>query len=447
MTSQEWTNVGHDYLIVYWVCFSTFFWVLANNMFILKSKANGFIVVGVLILLIQYFTRVLLMHTTPTDGSAMCSSNASYYDRYDSDYEGWGSCMAHANISMFGDIASLYVVSVLNAEMWFKIRHGMKDIHMKTHKLVIRIGFAVLYIAWVFAFMFGVDVNIAPSDYLCLWRATDTMVHFWSHDFGIMLIVGAMIYVDAVLAYTMVKMSSATGGSSFKKIWKSYKYIFGLMLSFVISWIVVIAIFFIEVYLVQYDSYVDGVTEYFDCLFGNFVTVSDRAYIDICGERPAVRYPLYGHYIVMCVYLFSAISQLVINYWSAAVSKYYLGLIDVCFRSSIATRLLPKSAHETPYDSKIESRMESSFELSNRKKIVAVITAPQLKNSKVVPTAGSEDGQRTYRSEDSSVASEGHDYAPVPEKTSPKNSNREIVAIREVDESGRTLTDGAVNCV
>lgn len=442
MTSKEWSVVGNDYLIVYCVCFSIFFWVLANNMFILKSKANGFIVAGVLILLVTYFTRVILMSMS-SDGSAVCSSNASYYDRYDSDHDGWDSCVAHANISLLSDVASLYVVSVLNAEMWFKIRHGMKDVHMKTHKLVIRSGFAALFAAWVFAFMFGVDVNIGPSGYLCDWRATDIMAHFWSHDFVIILIVGAMVCVDVVLAYTMVKMSSATGGSSFKKIWKSYKYIFGLMLSFVITWVCIIPIFFVEVYLVRFDSYVEGTTDYIVCLFDNFVTESDLTYLDICGERPDVRYPTYGHYILMSIYLFSAISQLVINYWSAAVSKYYLGLIDMCFQSSIASRMLPKSTHESPYESKVES----SIELSSRKKSVAVITASQLKNSKVVPTVGNDDGQRTYRSEDSSGASEGNDCAPLSENLSPKNRDCEIVAIREVDEGGRTLTDGAVNCV
>lgn len=427
MTEQEWVSVGNDYLVVCAVCFTLLFWVLANNFFILKKKANGFIVSGVVTLLVQFLVRLIVMGGSPRDGTDVCSSNATYYDRYDPDHEGWSSCMVFASADLLGNCIMLYIVSVLNAEMWFKIRYGMKDIQLKTHKLVIRGGLAILITAWIFAFMFGANVNVAHTNHFCAFRAADIMEHFWSYDFPVILIVGTIVLVDIALAYTMIKMSSATGGNSFGKIWKSYKYIFGLMLSFVISWCFVIAFFNVDVFLIEYDSYVVGTTEYMDCLFDHFVSEDNHEYLDICGDRPAVRYPLYGHYLLMCVYMFVAFSHLIINYWSAAVSKFYLGLLDVVFQSSIATRLMPKSTYESRYESKLESKLESSVEIKTRKMSVSVVIAPQLKNSKVVPVDGTDDEQCTHRSDDS--------------VSIPVNKREGVDAIREVDESGRTVTN------
>lgn len=412
-------------------------WVMGNNVFILKKKANGFIVSGVAVLLAQFFGRLVIYSTTARDGSDVCSSNASYYDRYDPDHDGWNSCIAHANIELVGNALMFYIVSVLNAEMWFKIRYGMKDIQLKTHKLVIRSSFAAVITGWTFAYMFGADVNINQANHHCGWRATDIMEHFWSYDFPVILIVGTIIAVDLVLAFTMIKMATATGGNSFGKIWKSYKYIFGLMLSFVISWMVVILVYDVDVYLVQYDSYVRGMTEYMDCVFAHFVSEDNTEYLEICGDRPAVRYPLYGHYVLMCVYLFVSTSHFIINYWSAAISKFYLDIIDKVFSVSIASRLLPKSTHESRY----ESKMESHVELPNKKKPVAVIVAAQVKTSKVTPI---EDGQGTHRSDDSVPLDGNKDTTASGSPACPQQESKkmEVAMIQEVDESGRTLTNG-----
>lgn len=408
-------------------------WVLVNNVFILKKKANGFIVSCVVVLLAQFSVRLAVMASSARDGTDVCSSDATYFDRYDPDHEGWNSCVAFASQAIVGSAATLYIVSVLNAEMWFKIRYGMKDVQLKTHKLVIRSTFAVLITAWTFAFMFGADVNIYHgSDHYCAWRADDNIKHFWAYDFVVILIVGFIVLVDIALAYTMIKMSSATGGNSIGKIWKSYKYIFGLMLSFMICWLVVIGVFYIDVFLIELDSYVKSMDEYYTCLFANFVSEDDREYLNVCGYRPGVRYPLYGSYLVMVLNLFVAVSHFVINYWSAAVSKFYLGLLDSVFRSSIATRLMPKSTYEC--DSKVESKMESSVELQERRKSVFVIT-PQLKNSKVVPVVPIEEEQCTHRSDDSAPAAD----SPLAAEARRKG---EVDAIREVDEAGQTVTNG-----
>ena len=252
-------------------------------------------------------------------------------------------------------------------------------------------------------------------------------------SFPIILIVGAITIANILLAYTMIKMSSATGGNTFGKIWKSYKYIFGLMLSFSVTWLVVIAVFDIDVHLIEYDSYVEGAVEYYACLFENFFSEDDTTYLDICGDRPSVRYPLYGHYVVMGITVFSTASQFVINFWSGTVSKFYLSLIDKVFQSSIATRLIVKSTNESRDASKADSKMESTVEVQNRKKSVAVILPPQVKSSKVVPI---EEEQCTHRSDENSATPDGASSSSVEDK------KEDVEVIREVDESGRTLTNG-----
>lgn len=399
-TEDEYDSLGSNYLIVCVVSLVACLWFLANTFFISKKKANIFILICVAMFTVFMVVKIVLLSVFPADGSGVCSSNASMYDKDQYTDGAWTACVFHATFSTANTLVSLYCVLCASSELFLKVNLGMKDVHMKTHKRVMFIGYAALITAWGLGYLVGTDVNLDKTITLCEWKNSDVMAQFWSFDFILILLVCFIAVLNSALAYSMIKMSTVTG-SSFYKTWNTYKYLFCLMLLFLVIWIMVIGVYYIDVYLFQYDSYVDGVAEYYDCLFENFVSKDDTSYIDICGERPAVRYPLYLDYLLMSVTLCTGLAYPSISFMSGTVSKFYLGLIDMCFQSSIASRLIPKTIYESRYESKVEPKMESSVELSNRRKSVSIVTPSQLKKSKVIPVLPLNDEQETHRSDDS----------------------------------------------
>lgn len=338
--------------------------ILFNNYVFLEAKKQSiYLNLNFLILLTKEVAKLALIYGAPGD-EAICSSNASKYladEPPDGSTTGYNLCYASSVIEFCCFVAQMQVLTLLVVETWLVVAKGYKVAQLAPHRKKMFAVAAIPSIIWMLVHLiYGDKLLTDGSMPLCRLYHRDKYEHFYTYTLPTIILFGTCCVLLLHYMYQAVIVTARTPGGSFMKIFRTYKMMFMMNAIYFITMSVYIGVFFIEVYIIQWDSYGVGVGDWIDCIFANFVESSDTTYLDTCGDRPAVRYPLYLAQINAALSDFTAIAFLILTLTRSDVRKHYEGALEKALRMLGFKQIFSGSmARVRPAQSLMESELES----------------------------------------------------------------------------------------
>lgn len=451
--------------------------ILFNNYFLVEAKKQSiYLNLNFSILLVKELAKLMSFYGAPGH-ETICSSNASPYvadEPPDGVTTGYGLCYASSVIEFVCYVAQMQVLTLLVVETWLVVAKGYKVAQLAPHRKKMFAVSAIPSIVWILVHtLYGDRVISEGSQPFCRFQHPDKYEHFYTYTLPTVIIFGICCALLMHYMYQAVVVTARTPGGSLMKIFRTYKMMFMMNAVYFITMIINIGVFFIDVYMVQWDSYGTGATVWINCLFENFVESSDTTYLEICGVRPALRYPIYLAQLNVAVSDFVPVAFLIVTMTRSDVKKHYedalvkvLGVFGCKhWLSGSAARVRPaQSLMESEVESSRKSRVQGGAAVVKRDSDDALLDqeAGNLGNAVVKPghaggtvalppnpnNAGGGGGMDTERSEEASIASEGGAHYGAPSSSSANrylvvgtaDRSNDVQVLVEGDESARTVS-------